>query len=143
MQTIHLASDHAGIHLKAILLNFLKEKGYNCIDEGTNSEESCDYPIYAHKTCQAVEKDKSIGILICGTGIGMSLAANRHNNIRAALCTTEIQAALSRRHNDANILCLGARVIGQELALAIVTAFLENKFEGGRHQRRIDNINLN
>ncbi|MBQ9406712.1 MAG: ribose 5-phosphate isomerase B [Desulfovibrio sp.] len=138
MQTIHLASDHAGFQLKQRLVAFLAHKGYRVEDEGTHSEESCDYPVYAHKLCQAVVKDQGLGILICGTGIGVSMAANRHADIRAALCTCELQARLARQHNNANVLCLGARITGEELAMSIVGAFLEASFEGGRHQRRID-----
>ena len=142
MQTIHIASDHAGYALKTHLVQFLAQKGINVVDEGTNSTDSCDYPVLAHKLCTAVEKEQGTGILICGTGIGISIAANRHPGIRAALCATELQARLSRQHNNANVLCLGARIIGVELAQAIVEAFLEGSFEGGRHQRRIDMINL-
>jgi ribose 5-phosphate isomerase B len=142
MQTIHLASDHAGFALKSHLVQYLESKGFAVADEGTHSTESCDYPVLAHKLCAAVEKEQGLGILICGTGIGVSIAANRHPGIRAALCATELQARLSRQHNNANVLCLGARIIGVELAQAIVEAFLEGTFEGGRHQRRIDMINL-
>ncbi|MBQ9453168.1 MAG: ribose 5-phosphate isomerase B [Desulfovibrio sp.] len=139
---IHLASDHAGFALKERLARFLAEKNISVHDEGTYTTESCDYPVFAHSLCAAVENEQGMGILICGTGIGVSMAANRHKGIRAALCTTELQARLARRHNNANVLCLGARIIGEELALAIVEAFLEAQFEGGRHQRRIDLINL-
>ncbi len=135
MQTIHIASDHAGYALKEHLVQFLAQKGINVVDDGTHSTESCDYPVLAHKLCAAVEKEQ-------GTGIGISIAATRHSGIRAALCATELQARLSRQHNNANVLCLGARIIGVELAQAIVEAFLGASFEGGRHQRRIDMINL-
>ena len=138
MQRIHLASDHAGFDMKATLAQHLTGLGYEVIDDGAYSKHSCDYPVFAHKLCEAVERENCPGILICGTGIGMSLAANRHPGIRAALCTTELHARFGRRHNNANVLCLGARVTGVELALAIVGTFLENQFEGGRHQRRLD-----
>ena len=138
MQPIHLASDHAGLALKAHLARFLSEKGYDVTDHGTHSAASCDYPVFAHKLCEAVQNEGSCGILICGTGIGMSIAANRHGGIRAALCATELQGRLARQHNDANVLCLGARIIGLELAQAIAEAFLGATFEGGRHQRRVD-----
>lgn len=138
MQRIHLASDHAGLALKAHLVRILSEKGLDVADDGTRTPESCDYPLYAHKLCAAVEREGCLGILICGTGIGMSMAANRHPGIRAALCTSELQASLARRHNNANVLCLGARITGMELAQAIVEAFLGGSFEGGRHQRRVD-----
>ena len=142
MQSIHLASDHAGIDLKTTLAEHLGKKGIKVVNHGTDSRESCDYPVLAHKLCAAVEKEQGTGILICGTGIGISIAANRYSGIRAALCATELQARLSRQHNNANVLCLGARIIGVELAQAIVEAFLCASFEGGRHQRRIDMINL-
>ena len=101
MQTIHIASDHAGYALKEHLVQFLAQKGINVVDDGTHSTESCDYPVLAHKLCAAVEKEQGTGILICGTGIGISIAANRHSGIRAALCATELQARLSRQHNNA------------------------------------------
>lgn len=141
MRDIHIGSDHAGFELKSLLSKSLKNLGFNILDHGTHNTESCDYPLIAQELCKAVESDKSSGILICGTGIGMSIAANRFKGIRAALCMAELQARLARRHNNANILCLGARIIGSELALAIVMAFLESDFEGGRHERRINELN--
>ena len=140
MQTIHLASDHAGFDLKTLLAQYLAQKGMVVADEGVHSAASCDYPVLAHKLCAAVEKDGAPGILICGTGIGVSIAANRHPGIRAALCATELHASLARRHNNANVLCLGARVVGAGLALEIVDLFLNTGFEGGRHQKRIDKV---
>ena len=104
MQRIHLASDHAGFDLKATLAQHLTGLGYEVIDDGAYSKDSCDYPVFAHKLCEAVERENCPGILICGTGIGMSLAANRHPGIRAALCTTELHARFGRRHNNANVL---------------------------------------
>ena len=143
MSTIHMACDHAGLELKAILAKTLEERGFTVTDHGTYSKESCDYPQFAHALIQAVAAEANgRGILICGTGIGMSIAANRHDGIRAALCTTELHARLTRRHNNANVLCLGARMTGVELALAIMDAFLDTEFEGGRHQRRLDQINI-
>lgn len=136
-----MGCDHAGFELKNLLCRTLAPLGFNITDHGTMSKDSCDYPIIAQKVCKAVVGDKSCGILICGTGIGMSIAANRFNHIRAALCCTELHARLARRHNDANILCLGARMTGDELAIAICMAFLESDFEGGRHQRRIELLN--
>ncbi len=141
MEVLHIGSDHAGYQLKMLLVGELEKLGWKINDHGSHSRESCDYPLVAHPLCNAIAQDGSMGILICGTGIGMSIAANRHPEIRAALCTTELHARLARRHNDANVLCLGARITGDELALAITVAFLESKFEGGRHQRRIDEIN--
>lgn len=140
MPVVHLASDHAGHALKALLVGQLAQRGFSIRDHGTDSGESCDYPAFAHKLCAAVLDEGGLGILVCGSGIGMSMAANRHDGIRAALCATELHARLGRRHNDANVLCVGARITGEELALAIVDAFLETPFEGGRHQRRIDQI---
>lgn len=142
MQRIHLASDHAGLDLKEALVRHLKGLGYDVVDNGTDSRDSCDYPVFAHKLCHAVEREGSLGILICGTGLGMSMAANRHMGIRAALCTTELHARMSRCHNDANVLCLGARVTGEALALAIVNVFLDSAFEGGRHQQRLDQLDV-
>lgn len=140
MRKIHIGSDHAGFSLKSFLSAELAKLGWEVCDHGANSAESCDYALIAHPLCGEVLKDQCFGLLICGTGIGMSMAANRHDGIRAALCAVELQARMARRHNDANILCLGARVTGEELALAITKAFIENQFEGGRHQRRIDQI---
>ena len=137
---IALGCDHGGYELKQFIMKTLEKLGYEYEDFGCYSLESCDYPDIAHDVAQAVEKENGTGILLCGTGIGMSMAANHHKGIRAALCTTELHAKFARRHNDANILCLGARMTGVELAKAIVEAFLTTGFEGGRHKRRIDKI---
>ena len=143
MRTIHLASDHAGFALKGLLARHLESRGYAVQDHGTHSTESCDYPVLAHALAAAVEAEpEGLGVLICGTGIGVSITANRHPGIRAALCATELQARLAREHNNANVLCVGARIIGDELARAITDAFLDGHFAGGRHQRRLDRINL-
>ena len=139
-QNIHIGCDHAALDLKNIIIRRLEERGLTVTDHGTYTPESCDYPDIAHDVAQAVEKENGTGILLCGTGIGMSMAANHHKGIRAALCTTELHAKFARRHNDANILCLGARMTGVELAKAIVEAFLTTDFEGGRHKRRLDKI---
>lgn len=139
-QNIHIGCDHAALDLKNIIIRQLEERGLTVTDHGTYTPESCDYPDIAHDVAQAVEKENGTGILLCGTGIGMSMAANHHKGIRAALCTTELHAKFARRHNDANILCLGARMTGVELAKAIIEAFLTTGFEGGRHKRRIDKI---
>lgn len=139
-QNIHIGCDHAALDLKNIIIRQLEERGLTVTDHGTYTPENCDYPDIAHDVAQAVEKETGTGILLCGTGIGMSMAANHHKGIRAALCTTELHAKFARRHNDANILCLGARMTGVELAKAIVEAFLTTDFEGGRHKRRIDKI---
>ena len=130
-QNIHIGCDHAALDLKNIIIRQLEERGLTVTDHGTYTPESCDYPDIAHDVAQAVEKENGTGILLCGTGIGMSMAANHHKGIRAALCTTELHAKFARRHNDANILCLGARMTGVELAKAIVEAFLTTGFEDG------------
>ena len=140
---LHIASDHAGLALKTAIGRRLAQQGYDIVDHGTHSDASCDYPAFAHALSRAVEEENGRGILICGTGIGMSVAANRHAGIRAALCTTELHARLARRHNDANVLCLGARMTGDILAQAITDAFLATEFEGGRHQRRVDHLSPN
>ena len=117
----------------------MTKKGYDVTDFGTNSEESCHYPIFASKVSEMVQRepDTSFGILICGTGIGMSMCANKFNGVRAAVCSDTYSAKMTRRHNDANLLCMGARVIGSCLAVDILDAFLENEFEGGRHAVRV------
>ncbi len=137
---IIIAADHGGYQLKQLLVPHLQENGWEVEDLGTHSSASVDYPEYAHRLCEAVTENQCLGILICGTGIGMSMAANKCPGIRAALCTNEYMARLTRQHNDANVLCLGERVLGQDLAKGIVDAFLTAAFEGGRHQRRIDLI---
>jgi ribose 5-phosphate isomerase B len=139
MEAILIGCDHAGFSLKTSLKDYLEKRGIPVIDVGCASAESCDYPVYAQDVCQRITRgDASRGILICGTGVGMSMAANRHSGIRAALCTTEFHARMSRLHNDSNVLVLGGRVIGEELALSILKVWLETPFEGGRHQRRLD-----
>jgi ribose 5-phosphate isomerase B len=137
-KTVYLAADHGGLLLKQEISKHLENIGYTVQDFGTHSGESCDYPIFAHTLCESVARENHPGILICGTGIGMSMAANKCPGIRAALCANEYMARMSRRHNDANVLCLGERVLGIDLAKSIVDAFLESGFDGGRHQRRID-----
>jgi len=138
---IAIGSDHAGFDLKEELIPFLKAAGHAVEDMGTSGRESCDYPDFARAVAEAVAQGRhERGILICGTGIGMSIAANKVAGVRAALCAEPFSARLAREHNDANVLCLGARVIGPGLAQAIVAAFLEGQFEGGRHQRRVDKI---
>ncbi len=137
-RTIFIASDHAGFDLKAELVACLNASGHTVQDLGTHSKDSCDYPVYADKVCAAVlAADAGLGILICGSGIGMSIAANRHKGIRAALCTSEFQARFTRRHNDSNVLCLAERVTGKGVALEIMNIFLAETFEGGRHAKRV------
>ena len=138
---IYFASDHAGVALKAALRSTVHEKGMTEIDLGPDSDRSVDYPDYAQKLAGALAKDPAAaGVLICGSGIGMTIAANRHHHIRAALCHSAETARLSRAHNDANVLVLGARFLDQEQAIDIFKAFFEAAFEGGRHQRRIDKL---
>jgi ribose 5-phosphate isomerase B len=138
---IALGCDHAGVQLKAAVAEFLKSRGLEYRDYGTFDEASCDYPDYAQKVGEAVVSgDAERGILICGTGVGISIAANKVEGVRAALCSDTFTARLSREHNDSNVLCMGARVVGAGLALDVVASWLDGKFEGGRHQRRIDKI---
>ena len=143
MRKIFIGADSAGYALKEELKDYLVGKGYDVTDCGTNSSESCHYPIFANAVCEGVQSDLegSFGILICGTGIGMSMCANKHKGIRAALCSDTFSARMTRMHNDANVLCMGARVVGAGLATDIATLFLETEFEGGRHQRRVDLVN--
>lgn len=138
---IAVGSDHGGVDLKEEIIKFLKSENYDVKDFGTNSKESCDYPDYALPVAEAiVAKEFDFGILVCGTGIGISIAANKVPGIRAALCSDTFSAHATREHNDANVLTLGARVVGTGLALDIVRTFLSTKFEGDRHQGRIDKI---
>ncbi|MGL4392772.1 MAG: ribose 5-phosphate isomerase B [Fusobacteriaceae bacterium] len=139
MKKIAIGSDHGGFELKTIIKNYLEKKGYEVLDFGTDSKESTDYPKYAKLVGESIQQKKSeLGILVCGTGIGISMAANKMKNIRAALCTNTTMAKLTREHNDANVLALGARIIGDVLALEIVETFLTAEFEGGRHKLRVD-----
>lgn len=141
MQKIAFASDHAGFQLKKRIIDYVKEKGYLTEDFGTHSEESCDYPDFAHPAAEAVERGAcDFGIGMCGSGNGMQISLNKHQGIRAALCWTPELAALARQHNNANFLVLPARFITEDEAKAIVDAYLEASFEGGRHQRRIGKI---
>ena len=138
---ITIGSDHAGYALKIKIIAHLKEIGWDVIDVGTDSEASCDYPVFADAVCKNIQNGTTkLGILICGTGIGMSMAANKHKGIRAAACENTYSSRMTRAHNDSNVLCMGARVVGPGLAAEILHAFLDTDFEGGRHQRRIDMI---
>ena len=135
---IAIGSDHGGFALKQEILQHLEAAGCACKDFGTYSEESCDYPVYGEAVARAVASGEcERGILICGTGIGISISANKVKGVRAALCGDCYSAEMTRRHNDANILALGARVLGPGLALKIVDTFLSTEFEGGRHARRV------
>ena len=138
---VAIASDHAGFSLKQSLIEYLHDSGYIPIDLGTNSEESVDYPVYALEMAQVIEsREAELGILICGTGIGISIAANRNICVRAALCRDDEDADMARKHNDANVVALAGRRVTQSQAKSIVSVFLYTDFEGGRHARRVEQI---
>lgn len=138
---IAIACDHAGLSLKLELVEVLKAKGHELQDFGTHNGDSVDYPDFATQVARAVGRQElDRGVLICGTGIGMSIVANKYQGVRAALCTSEFEARMARAHNDANVLCLGQRVVGGGLARAILEAFLDSAFEGGRHEKRVQKI---
>ncbi len=140
---IAIGADHGGFRLKQTVCDLLEKLHYQVIDVGCFAEKSVDYPDYAQKVVSEVENCRCpFGILICGTGIGMSIAANRSPKIRAALCHDLFTARMSKEHNNANVLCLGARVLDYSLALSIVETWLKSDFEGGRHQHRIDKIGI-
>ncbi|NLK63287.1 MAG: ribose 5-phosphate isomerase B [Fusobacteria bacterium] len=136
-----LAADHGGFKLKEYVKEYLENEGYDVIDIGTNSEESVDYPLYGKKAGKMVaNKEADYGVIFCGTGIGISIAANKIKGIRAGLCHNVFTAKLTREHNDANILAIGGRIIGKELAIEMVKTFLNTEFEGGRHINRVNLI---
>ena len=138
---IVIGCDHAGFELKKKVVDHLTEMGYEVIDVGTDSTDSCDYPIFAHRLCKTIQNGEApLGILICGTGVGMSLVANKHKGIRAACCSDTFSARLTRVHNDANVLCFGERVVGMGLAFDLVDNFLGAEYEGGKHARRVGMI---
>ena len=139
-EKITIGSDHGGFNLKNEIIKHLTTLGYEVDDKGCYSAESCDYPVIAKKVSEAVLADNGRGILVCGTGIGMSITANRFEGIRASHCTDTYSAKMTRKHNDSNILCLGERITGLGLALDIVDIWLNTEFEGGRHKKRIDMI---
>lgn len=141
--SISIGSDHAGFELKKQIIDYLKNKSFFVIDKGCFSEERADYPDFAHHTAESViRKESEFGILMCGSGNGINMTANKHKGIRAALCWTSEIAAMARQHNDANVLVLPARYITISEALKCVDVFLSEKFEGGRHQERIEKIDL-
>jgi ribose 5-phosphate isomerase B len=141
--SISIGSDHAGFELKKQIIDYLKNKSFIVIDKGCFSEERADYPDFAHHTAESViTKESEFGILMCGSGNGINMTANKHKGIRAALCWTSEIAAMARQHNDANVLVLPARYITISEALKCVDVFLSEKFEGGRHQERIEKIDL-
>ena len=141
MKKIAIGCDHGGFNLKKTVYEYLIKKGFEVTDYGTNSADSCNYPDFAEIVAKAVVTEKAeCGILICGTGIGISIAANKVKGIRAACCSDTFSAKMCRAHNDANILCFGERVVGAGLALELVDGFLGTEFEGGRHKSRVDLI---
>jgi len=134
-------SDHAGLHLRAEAVRAARELGFDVEDLGPAGSDSVDYPDYAARVARAVAEGKArLGVLVCGTGIGMSIAANKVRGVRAAVCTSEFEARMARAHNDANVLCMGERVVGPGLGASVLRAFLETPFEGGRHERRVAKI---
>ena len=138
---VAIGSDHAGLALKRELRTVLEERGLDVHDVGTDDESSCDYPDFAHAVAARVERGEAdLGLLVCGTGVGMSITANRHRGVRAVVCSECLSARMAREHNDANVLCVGQRVVGVGLARDILTAFLDARFEGGRHERRVGKI---
>jgi ribose 5-phosphate isomerase B len=140
--TIGFACDHAGYQMKEMLVEYLMGEGCAITDFGTMSEESCDYPDFAHNLAEAVVAGKcNVGIALCGSGNGISMTLNKHRDIRAALCWQPELAKLARNHNDANVCSIPARFVDEKTAIEIVNTFLNEEFEGGRHQRRIDKIN--
>ena len=141
MKKIFISSDHAGFKLKEEIKSLLSKKKISFLDIGPHNDNRVDYPDFAHKVARRVKANKNnIGILVCGSGMGMNIAANRHKNIRAAQCFNLKSTKLSRLHNDANIITLGSRMLSKKLALSCVIAFLNTKFEGGRHLKRIKKI---
>ena len=140
--SIYIGSDHAGFELKNDLVHWLNKAGYHVFDLGTNTPESVDYPDFAHLVAEKVVADSAMGIIICGSGIGVSIAANKHQGVRAALCWSPETAILARQHNNANILCLPARFVTTKQAEIMTYDFLNTLFEGGRHQDRVNKIEL-
>jgi len=138
---ILIASDHGGYKLKEYLKTYFKTQNYEFEDLGTHSEDSVDYPVYASRVAKRVpDETNTLGVLICGTGIGISIAANKHKGVRAALVDSVTMARLSREHNNANIICMGGRTTGELIAVEMIDTFINTKFEGGRHQKRLDLI---
>jgi len=140
---IGIGADHAGFEYKEAIRDSLKNNGLHVKDFGTYTAESVDYPDYVHPLCHEIDKGSlDVGILLCGSANGMAMAANKHPNVKAAVCWENDIAVLARRHNDANVICIPARFVSQELALEMVNLFLNSEFEGGRHKRRVDKIPL-
>jgi ribose 5-phosphate isomerase B len=142
VEAIGVGCDHAGLDLKRSLVAELERRGFSVRDFGTTTVDSCDYPDFAHALALAIVRGElARGLLVCGTGIGMSIAANRHAGVRAVVCSEPLSARMSRQHNDSNVLCLGARVIGTGTAIDVLDAFLGGTFEAGRHAARVAKIN--
>ena len=142
IKQIVIGSDHGGVVLKGQLIRHLESRGITVVDVGTYSADSCNYPDIADALCQRIQTGEfELGILVCGTGIGMSIAANKHNGIRAAACENTFSARMTRMHNNANVLCLGERVVGVGLAADMVDLFVDTDFEGGRHSTRVEMLN--
>ena len=140
-ETIAIASDHAGFDLKSDLAEYMEDSGYQILDLGTNGSDSVDYPDFAHALADALEQGKTIkGVLVCGSGIGISIAANRHEGVRAALIHDALGARMCRQHNNANVIVFGGRMIGPETAKDCLGIFLNTEFEGGRHARRLEKL---
>jgi len=140
-QTIAIGCDHAGFPYKDSIVRLLKKRGIEVLDFGTYSAESVDYPDFVHPVADSIEKGKAmLGVVICGSGNGVAMTANKHQGIRAAVCWKKELAALARQHNDANVIAIPARFVSKRLALRMVEAFLENQFEGGRHSQRVGKI---
>jgi len=138
---IAVAGDHAGVPLKSKLIEILNKEGWSVLDLGANSDESVDYPDFGYLLAAAIADGRAErGLIVCGSGIGISIAANRHPAVRAALCSEPVSAEMSRRHNDANVLAMGARFVGEAVAVATLKAFLDSPFEGGRHARRVEKL---
>lgn len=143
MPRIVVGADHAGLSLKGPLVAHLEAKGWDVDDVGTHGPESVDYPDFAHAVAAKVATDGALlGLLVCGSGVGMSISANRHASVRAVVCSEAYSARMARLHNDANVLCLGARVVGVGVGVEVLDAFLDTAFEGGRHARRVGKIEL-
>ena len=141
MKKIFISSDHAGYTLKESIKTFLNKKGYKYSDLGPSNDNRVDYPDFAHKVARKVKTNKNnVGILVCGSGMGMNITANRHKNIRAAQCFNLKSTKLSRLHNDANIITLGSRLLKKKVVMQLINVFLITKFEGGRHKKRINKI---
>lgn len=141
MKKLIIGCDHAATELKGLVRDHLIARGFDVLDVGVHTTDSCNYPDIAHTLCEKIQSgERDMGILICGTGIGMSMAANKHRGIRAACCSDTFSARLTREHNDANVLCFGARVVGMGLAFDLVDAFVDASFEGGKHKTRVDLI---